>query len=219
MRMQSLLKVAQPWSNRFGHCPICAGRSCFVPTEASDLIRNHAICVRCRSSSRNRHVAKCILDAFADRGIRTLADFREHRNLKVYNTVSVGPIVQRMGQGENIIVSEYFDDVDPGNRKGGVLCQDLERLTFPDSSFDLVISEDVFEHVVDFRKGFAEVYRVLKPGGCHVFSIPFYFDRKTRPLFEMKNGKPLRRSSSIISTSWTESRSNSGGVSDAPAFG
>jgi SAM-dependent methyltransferase len=47
----------------------------------------------------------------------------------------------------------------------------------------------VFEHVPDYRRGFQEVHRVLKKGGYHVFSIPYHFDRKTRDLFEMDNGK------------------------------
>jgi SAM-dependent methyltransferase len=48
-----------------------------------------------------------------------------------------------------------------------------------DDEFDLVITEDMFEHVRDYKKGFQEIFRVLKPGGCHVFTIPFLFDRPT----------------------------------------
>lgn len=40
-----------------------------------------------------------------------------------------------------------------------------EQLPFPDSSFDVVISNGVFNLVVDKVKALAEVYRVLKPGG------------------------------------------------------
>jgi arsenite methyltransferase len=40
-----------------------------------------------------------------------------------------------------------------------------ERLPFPDKSFDAVISNGVFNLVVDKAKALAEVYRVLKPGG------------------------------------------------------
>ena len=40
-----------------------------------------------------------------------------------------------------------------------------EKLPFPDSSFDVVISNGVFNLVVDKVKALAEVYRVLKPGG------------------------------------------------------
>ena len=40
-----------------------------------------------------------------------------------------------------------------------------EALPFPDNSFDVVISNGVFNLVVDKAKALAEVYRVLKPGG------------------------------------------------------
>jgi len=40
-----------------------------------------------------------------------------------------------------------------------------ERLPFPDNSFDMVISNGVFNLVVDKVKALSEVFRVLKPGG------------------------------------------------------
>ena len=40
-----------------------------------------------------------------------------------------------------------------------------EQLPFPDNSFDVVISNGVFNLVVDKVKALGEVFRVLKPGG------------------------------------------------------
>jgi arsenite methyltransferase len=40
-----------------------------------------------------------------------------------------------------------------------------EKLPFPDRSFDVVISNGVFNLVVDKQKALKEVFRVLKPGG------------------------------------------------------
>jgi arsenite methyltransferase len=40
-----------------------------------------------------------------------------------------------------------------------------EKLPFPDKSFDVVISNGVFNLVVDKQKALKEVFRVLKPGG------------------------------------------------------
>ena len=48
----------------------------------------------------------------------------------------------------------------------------MTRLTYADGSFDLVISQDVMEHVADPVTGFAETARVLRPGGAHLFTIP-----------------------------------------------
>lgn len=47
-----------------------------------------------------------------------------------------------------------------------------EALPFEDNFFDLAVAWDVMEHVPDDQKAFAEVSRVLKPGGYFLFSIP-----------------------------------------------
>ena len=45
------------------------------------------------------------------------------------------------------------------------------RIPFEDSEFDYVISSQVLEHVIDYPGTFAEILRILKPGGVslHVF--------------------------------------------------
>ncbi len=58
--------------------------------------------------------------------------------------------------------------------------EDLERLTFPDESFDLFITQDVFEHIFDVCIAFREIARVLRQGGAHVFTVPYWPDRSTR---------------------------------------
>ena len=47
-------------------------------------------------------------------------------------------------------------------------------MTFQNESFDLFITQDVFEHVMEPNKAFKEIERVLKPGGAHVFTVPWY---------------------------------------------
>jgi SAM-dependent methyltransferase len=44
------------------------------------------------------------------------------------------------------------------------------RLDFPDSSFDLVVNNQVLEHVADLDATLAEIHRVLKPAG-YVLSL------------------------------------------------
>lgn len=56
--------------------------------------------------------------------------------------------------------------------QSGYRCENLEKLTFPDNSFDLFISQDVMEHVFDPEAAFKEIARVLKPGGAHIFTAP-----------------------------------------------
>jgi SAM-dependent methyltransferase len=41
----------------------------------------------------------------------------------------------------------------------------LERLPFPDASFDVIVCAQVIEHLLDARAGFRELARILAPGG------------------------------------------------------
>jgi ubiquinone/menaquinone biosynthesis C-methylase UbiE len=70
--------------------------------------------------------------------------------------------------------SHYFEDVPRGEYKDGFRSEDLSSLTFDDNTFDLFITSDVFEHIIEPEKAFAEIARVLKPGGAHVFTMPWY---------------------------------------------
>lgn len=48
-----------------------------------------------------------------------------------------------------------------------------EDLPFADASFDLVVSTDVLEHVIDLHATLMEMHRVLKPGGHLVARVPY----------------------------------------------
>lgn len=47
---------------------------------------------------------------------------------------------------------------------------DAERIPYEDNTFDLVVGHAVLHHIPDVRAAFAEVLRVLKPGGRFVFA-------------------------------------------------
>lgn len=49
---------------------------------------------------------------------------------------------------------------------------DAGLIPYPDESFDLVFSDNVLEHLDQPQQVFAEVARVLKPGGCFLFKTP-----------------------------------------------
>jgi SAM-dependent methyltransferase len=60
---------------------------------------------------------------------------------------------------------------------------DLGKLNLPDNSFDVVVSDQVLEHIeCDPRQAVEETWRVLKPGGIAIhttcFLTPFHGDRK-----------------------------------------
>ena len=48
----------------------------------------------------------------------------------------------------------------------------LNDLSFEDKSFDLVITSEVLKYELEPDAAFAEISRVLKRGGVHIFSLP-----------------------------------------------
>ena len=46
------------------------------------------------------------------------------------------------------------------------------RLPYPDNSFDVVVSNQVFEHVMDYDSALAELSRILKPDGSFLHMFP-----------------------------------------------
>jgi SAM-dependent methyltransferase len=94
--------------------------------------------------------------------------------LRIHELGSSGSVHDQLRRLPGFSCSELFDGVKRGaSGPGGVRCEDVEHLTFDDATFDLVISQDVFEHVPDPDAGFREVHRVLRPGGRHVFTVPY----------------------------------------------
>jgi ubiquinone/menaquinone biosynthesis C-methylase UbiE len=74
--------------------------------------------------------------------------------------------------------------------------EDAQSLSFQDSSFDLVISIDVLEHVEDSQAMVKEIDRVLKPGGLAIISFPsldfpFTYDPLNRVLARFGTHLPV----------------------------
>ena len=118
-------------------------------------------CVRCLSTFRHRAVG------------RVLRRLQLPPGTHVYELSSRGALCRHLHRTfSHVTVSELFDDVEAGRFRDGVQCQDVQRLTYGDATFDLVTSTEVFEHVPDDRRAFSEVHRVLRPGGALVFTVP-----------------------------------------------
>ncbi len=50
----------------------------------------------------------------------------------------------------------------------------VEQLDFPDESFDLVTAIELLEHLEDDVRGLRECFRVLRPGGRMLITVPAY---------------------------------------------
>ena len=172
-----------------GYCTVCGKPPFFL--KIIGVPRNTFICVNCHSKSRNRHLAKVLCDIFAIRKPYSLGNLASSLpNLSVYEAQASGAIHDKLKFLNNYKCSEFFEDITPGSlSSNGTLCQDIQNLSYEDNSFDLVITQDVFEHVRNPEIAWREVYRVLKPGGYHVFTVPWSKDSKTvrRVILEGEN--------------------------------
>lgn len=54
----------------------------------------------------------------------------------------------------------------------GLRIMDAQRLAFDDASFDKIYSSHTIEHIPDLARAFAEMDRVLKPGGTMLLVYP-----------------------------------------------
>jgi SAM-dependent methyltransferase len=85
-----------------------------------------------------------------------------------------GRLPQMNFRGSAAFVAGY--DVDEAVRENPFLDEahvgDGETLPFADASFDLVVSDNVFEHVARPEAVFAEVARVLRRGGWFLMKTP-----------------------------------------------
>lgn len=144
---------------QFALCPLCRGSRPFVRLDDDEIAVR---CLGCRATP----VTLSLVDV-----LRRVCP--KLHAADVYEQSARGPLVKFLRRNAgSLTCSQYFVDVAPGDHRDGVQCQDVRHLTFPDESFDVCTSTEVFEHVPDDRLGFSEIHRVLRPGGVLVFTVP-----------------------------------------------
>jgi len=109
--------------------------------------------------------------------------------------------------------------------KGKVLLLqgDALRFPFPDGTFDKIICAEVIEHVVDHRKGIAELARILRRGGIIAISVPTLFtehlyDRLSPQYFRTPGGHVRKVVPRQMARSMEENGLRVTGVGFAHAF-
>ncbi len=99
--------------------------------------------------------------------------FPDWRDLLIHECGAGGPATRKFRhEAPRYSGSRFLPEVPRGEVVDNFTCQDIEDLTFPDDSFDLFITQDVLEHVLRPEWAVAEIARVLRPGGAHVFTVP-----------------------------------------------
>jgi SAM-dependent methyltransferase len=159
-----------------GYCSFCEKRTKFVTSDMYGFTdrngkffpnwREHQSC-ECGFTNRLRAVWSLLKQEFPPEA---------HRS--VYISEQVTPFFAKVQTAyADVTGSEYVSpDARPGADHGGIRHEDIQTLSFANSSFDLLVSLDVLEHVPSPDVALEEFFRVLKPGGTAVLTFPFSFD-------------------------------------------
>jgi len=156
-----------------GVCAVCDTAGEFKVAGGS--IREDYRCRHCDASLRYRQQAAALVGIYGNSQIASLAGLiteTSFARLHIYEPGIIGPFRSLLKRLPHYTQSYYWPGVESGEKHQGVRCENLERLTFADGTFDLVLTSDIFEHVRRPMAAFAELHRVLKPGGRHCFTVP-----------------------------------------------
>jgi SAM-dependent methyltransferase len=165
-----------------GFCPCCDEEVLF--RSKSNWLRDNFFCTKCFSIPRERALMLTIEKYYPQ-----WASLNIHES----SPGNKGASAKLKKFSKNYTASQYY----PGKEFGIIVerfrNEDLEHQTFDNESFDLVVTQDVFEHVYDPAKAFKEIARTLKKGGAHIFTVPLVnkFNPTLRWADKGENGEPI----------------------------
>ena len=129
--------------------------------------RERLLCPLCQMNNRQRLMATLVKDRLQQR-MGTTVYFMEQVT-PIYNWA------MKSFPTHKIIGSEFLgNEYQSGQIVRGIRHEDILNLSFEGGSLDLVVSNDVFEHVPDPLRAFSQCAEVLYPGGVMLASIPFH---------------------------------------------
>lgn len=154
-------------------CLLCGRLSLAVRFSVN--LRDSGDCLRCRATNRQRQLAWVLVQWLVPGPVpRNGLSAVSGLPMRIFNAEAAGPVHRALSGVTGYVCSEYVgSEHRPGDRVDGTRHEDLQELSFPDRSFDMVVSSDVLEHVPDPYRAHREIFRVLEAGGVHVFTVPF----------------------------------------------
>jgi len=169
-----------------GYCNVCEKATKFrLHTKKKWImnLRELLICENCVLNSRKRCMLT-LLKKLAKNSDSSLAVFMYEQISHVFKIAEKITNISLTG-------SEFLGyDKKPGEIIENIRNEDAMNLSFQENSFNVIISNDVFEHVPDINKALCEAYRVLKNSGTLLISIPFYRgNEKTQRSAVLEKGK------------------------------
>ena len=156
-----------------GICSLCGTEQLFSKQHRS--LREGYKCKSCRCSLRYREQASTIVSIFGNDQVNTLEALSKQstfKELAIYEPQINSPFVKYFSKFKKYARSWYWEDVPIGSFKDGIKCQKLSKLSYSNDLFDLVISSDIMDLCREPLQAFKEIWRVMKPGGYYIFTIP-----------------------------------------------
>ena len=157
-----------------GICNVCGNAEGFALKSAN--FREELRCKVCHSFNRKRQIAAVLLTEI---GAPREATIRSSLRLlpEAIWIMETGPYAEAFA-APTLFTSEYLSpDLVSGQVRKGVRHEDATNPSFADNSLDMIISSDVFEHIPDPYQAHRRLFACLKPGGTHIFTVPFFAER------------------------------------------
>ncbi|KAL4423861.1 hypothetical protein ABPG75_001162 [Micractinium tetrahymenae] len=172
-KFEQLVSESQPIAPVF--CPVCGAAQQSIKFSGMN-VREEGRCPRCSGFNRLRQIAEAALPEvwrMTGRNFRSLNELALS-DLSIYHTQCSGVLHNMLSSAMGYVCSEFVSaELAPGTVVRGVRHEDLQRTSFADNTFDLVISSEMMSRVASPYQAHYEVKRILKPGGSHVFTVPF----------------------------------------------
>jgi len=150
-----------------GYCAVCEGNTVF--SSINDWYRDNLSCESCGSIPRERATMLAIN--------RICPDWRRLKIHESSPTFTRGPSARMRKECAGYVATYLFADVEKGQSKWEMQCEDLESQTFADNTFDLVVTQDIYEHLFDPAEVTREIFRTLRPGGFSILTTGIWKDR------------------------------------------
>jgi len=144
-----------------GYCPCCNKKVIF--SSIDNWLRDYFLCSNCFSIPRQR--------ALMITNEKYYPNWRE-LNIHESSPSECSISMKLQSQCVKYVSSQYYPEKPYGSIINGFRNEDLENQTFKNEIFDIVITQDVMEHIYQPDKAFKEIARTLKKGGAHIFTVP-----------------------------------------------
>lgn len=104
----------------------------------------------------------------------------KHRKLKIHLHEAVTRFAMAIkGRFPFVLASEYLPDAESQRQSFPIPHVDICKSGFPKASFDLIVSQEVLEHVPSMDEAFCDMANSMAEGGTLIATVPFRQNSET----------------------------------------